>query len=604
MMRAAPPFLSTSADGAADTQTTRRGRLAGAVGRLRHAVPVWLWMSFSVASRGDLLRAASGAALHGAGQAGLAVAVAALGAGLGAAAPVRTAGDGVMDGRSMLGAVTGGAPVLTLVVLALVASAVEAAGAALAGAGEGRIAFGAGAYLRASFLRGWLARHRLRGARHRDHGGKVGDVGEPEALDALAARVRDVERGVLVGVLGGARALARIAPLGVLLVHLGRRALAPAALGLVALVLGLAAARRALRRRHARAEAARLELVRVADEAVRHAELWASYGAEARVLASVARTGATSAARGAEVHAAGQALGASSQLLGALALAAVLVVRELTGRPADVTPILVLAAVSFLAYRPVRELVEAASARAAADAAWPGLAPFVALGLCPPADPLDPRPPARGSEVPAPLRLVAFRSRHGRHPVLDAEVRPGALAALVGPNGVGKTSLLRALAGLDDGASGTVTWGDRALDGASAGPTARPFALVPAEPPLLAGTLRENVLVGPAADEALAREVLALADLDGALDELVGPGGRALSAGERRIVGLARAVATRSPCLLVDEPTAHLDDERARAVLEALRALRGVRSVLVATHDARVRAAADVTLTLADPRVG
>jgi len=74
---------------------------------------------------------------------------------------------------------------------------------------------------------------------------------------------------------------------------------------------------------------------------------------------------------------------------------------------------------------------------------------------------------------------------------------------------------------------------------------------------------------------------------------------QALSGGERQRVALARALMRDPPLLLLDEPTAHLDDERARTIVETLAELAAEnRAVLVATHDPRVVGAPHVSRVL------
>src|SRR5277367_4996474 len=112
---------------------------------------------------------------------------------------------------------------------------------------------------------------------------------------------------------------------------------------------------------------------------------------------------------------------------------------------------------------------------------------------------------------------------------------------------------------------------------------------------------RDNILlhgvpagVGPA-DERHAGALIerfALGPVDGSTSE-------ALSGGERQRVAIARALMRNPPVLLLDEPTAHLDDERARSIVEMLAGLAAEnRAVLVATHDPRVVGAGGVSRVL------
>jgi ATP-binding cassette subfamily C protein CydD len=84
----------------------------------------------------------------------------------------------------------------------------------------------------------------------------------------------------------------------------------------------------------------------------------------------------------------------------------------------------------------------------------------------------------------------------------------------------------------------------------------------------------------------------------GTLDLPLDHRGSGLSGGERRRLGLARALLANRPLLLDDEPTADLDAESAAAITALLRAVAAERAVIVATHDPRLIAAADTEVTL------
>lgn len=206
---------------------------------------------------------------------------------------------------------------------------------------------------------------------------------------------------------------------------------------------------------------------------------------------------------------------------------------------------------------------------------------------------------ALGKSVPGPRRL--FRG-------LDLDVAAGELVAIIGESGVGKSTLLNILAGLDDADEGSV-----AIDGTLLGAldeTARTrlrrerigfvFQAFHILPYL---TLAQNValplaLVSPDAAAATARAEAMLA--------AVGLGGRGdgyardLSGGELQRVAIARALVHRPALILADEPTGNLDPDTAARVLALFAAAvrdHGAAGVMV-THSAASAAVADRVLTL------
>ncbi len=107
-----------------------------------------------------------------------------------------------------------------------------------------------------------------------------------------------------------------------------------------------------------------------------------------------------------------------------------------------------------------------------------------------------------------------------------------------------------------------------------------------------AGSIRDNLALGnPAADDATLRAALAAVDATGFIDALpagwnteLGEGGAGLSQGQRQRLALARAIARPSAVLLLDEPTASLDEGTEERVLSGLRKAAAGRTVVLVTH--------------------
>jgi len=175
---------------------------------------------------------------------------------------------------------------------------------------------------------------------------------------------------------------------------------------------------------------------------------------------------------------------------------------------------------------------------------------------------------------------------------VDLVIEPGETVALVGPSGSGKSTLLSLLMCFADPTSGRIRVGEDDL--ASLDPRAwrRLTAYVPQRPTLFRGTVADNIRLGAptaAIDDVRVAATLARADgfvraLPDGYETVVGEGGRALSAGERRRVALARAFLRDAPLVLLDEPTADLDPESASIVANAVDVLREGRTVVLVAH--------------------
>jgi len=195
----------------------------------------------------------------------------------------------------------------------------------------------------------------------------------------------------------------------------------------------------------------------------------------------------------------------------------------------------------------------------------------------------------------------------GHAPVLDgvrAAIPAGTVTALAAPSGTGKTTLLRCLAGLLAPTAGSVL-----VDGAAPQPGS--VGWIGQRTVLLPGTLAANIALGdPRAGRDRIAEAAHRAGLDdvttrlpNGLDTVVGEGGWGLSAGQARRVALARALLRDAPLWVLDEPTAHLDAETERRLLDSLLASCAGRTVVVATHSPAVLARVDRVLRLEHGRL-
>lgn len=172
-------------------------------------------------------------------------------------------------------------------------------------------------------------------------------------------------------------------------------------------------------------------------------------------------------------------------------------------------------------------------------------------------------------------------------------VPAGQMTVVEAPSGQGKTSLLHTLAGLAQPCAGEIRVDGeaRALAG-QMGWAGQAVVLVP-------GTLADNIrLVRADATDADVQEVAALAGLEDViaergLDLWLDHRGSGLSGGERRRIGIARVLLRDAPLWVLDEPTADLDAAMAQRLMAMLRERGRERTLLVATHDARLATIAD-----------
>jgi ATP-binding cassette subfamily C protein CydD len=183
------------------------------------------------------------------------------------------------------------------------------------------------------------------------------------------------------------------------------------------------------------------------------------------------------------------------------------------------------------------------------------------------------------------------------------ELAPGERVALVGASGSGKSTLLALLLRFLDPWSGRIAVGGCPLADVDPAAWRRLLAWLPQRPHLEAGRVDAVIRGGSGAGQrALARAAEA-AGASHLLARQVGEGATGLSAGEQRRIALARALVRDAPILLLDEPTAHLDEESARTVAAAIAALPRTRTVLVATHDRGLSDSCDRALELRDGRL-
>lgn len=325
-----------------------------------------------------------------------------------------------------------------------------------------------------------------------------------------------------------------------------------------------------------------------------------AFGAEARVSREIADASRELETRSARVMRVAFLSSAVLEFFSALSVALVAVYCgfNLLGLlPFPVPEALTLAEAFFVlalapeVYHPLRRLAAAYHDRQAAEAAAPSLAVEAAV-------------PGRPADLPltAPaVRFTEVRIAYGAGaPVIDRftlDVRPGQIVALTGASGAGKSSLLHLLLGLAPLSAGAVEVGGASLG--EAGDFAGRIAWAGQNPVIIPGTLADNIRVADqAASPKEVSEAARAAGLDLPPCRRLDERGGGLSGGERRRLGLARAILKRAPLMLLDEPTANLDSASEAAMLDVIRQAAKGRTTLIATHSPAVAAMADRVVRL------
>ncbi len=193
------------------------------------------------------------------------------------------------------------------------------------------------------------------------------------------------------------------------------------------------------------------------------------------------------------------------------------------------------------------------------------------------------------------LEKVSFaypRSQRRALEEVGLHIRPGERVAILGRVGSGKSTLLRLLMGLYQPAEGAILFDGAHVEQIDPADLRRNIGYIAQDVKLFYGTLRENVtMASPLADDHAILEVARLSGLDrliaahpAGFDMPVGEGGDGLSGGQRQIVAIARALLSRPPILLMDEPTSHMDHSTEQAFIRSLNPFLEGRTVVLVTH--------------------
>jgi ATP-binding cassette, subfamily B, multidrug efflux pump len=174
---------------------------------------------------------------------------------------------------------------------------------------------------------------------------------------------------------------------------------------------------------------------------------------------------------------------------------------------------------------------------------------------------------------------------------LSLQIAPGSFWGVVGHTGSGKTTLLSLLLRFYPAPTGTIRFDGTPVEAIGEDHFRAAVGVVPQEPFLLAGSVRDNITMGRALSqqqiEEAARAAHAhefIARLGRGYDTPLGEGGALLSVGQKQLIAIARALAGQPRILFLDEATSHIDSETEQIVQRALAGLRGRVTIVAIAH--------------------
>ncbi len=238
---------------------------------------------------------------------------------------------------------------------------------------------------------------------------------------------------------------------------------------------------------------------------------------------------------------------------------------------------------------------------------------------------LDTEPKIQDTPGAAPLTLdsaptVTFDHVRFSYPVdkpqvvleeMSFEIPAGSRVALVGPSGGGKSTTLSLLPRFYDAQSGSILLDGQDIREVTVQSLRGAVGIVPQEPVLFTGTIRENILYGRR--DATENEILHAAtaanahdfimEQEGGYDTVVGERGVGLSGGQIQRVAIARAFLKNPPVLIMDEPTSNLDAVSESLILEAIDRLSTGRTTFVVAHRLSVARSADMVLVIDEGKI-
>jgi ATP-binding cassette subfamily B protein/subfamily B ATP-binding cassette protein MsbA len=206
------------------------------------------------------------------------------------------------------------------------------------------------------------------------------------------------------------------------------------------------------------------------------------------------------------------------------------------------------------------------------------------------------------------LRNVSFRYDQGENVLeeINLDIPPGTVVALVGPTGVGKTTLVNLIPRFYEVCSGSITLDGHDIRDLTLRSLRSQISIVLQDVFLFHGTARENILFGhPRATDAEMLEATRIANahefirqLPEGYDTVIGERGVKLSGGQRQRIAIARAVLKDAPILILDEATSAVDTETEFLIQQALQRLMVGKTTIVIAHRLSTIRNADMIVVL------
>jgi ABC-type multidrug transport system fused ATPase/permease subunit len=194
------------------------------------------------------------------------------------------------------------------------------------------------------------------------------------------------------------------------------------------------------------------------------------------------------------------------------------------------------------------------------------------------------------------IRFSSVFFKYDETPVLNGisfRIEPDKSVALIGDNGAGKSTIINLLIGFYKPQSGLIYIDDKLVDNIDFKHFRRQIGIVSQHPPLIPGTVRENILYGNTGiseNDLMEVSSLSLAHefikkLPAGYETQIGDNGVLISGGERQKVAIARALLRKPGLLILDEPTNHLDSQAVKEIMLNIKTLSCNPAILIISHD-------------------